>query len=164
MVVPFESSRTFGRAGLQAVPLWFPSEAPGMSHTPVNLLYSCGVHSIVAPEPHGFSHEILLYGETKEKTIDFAKGRTPKERADHTLVAKYPNIQKNQPSKRNAPAPNTSKAWSASPRSSYFEDLQHLVAVMVDDLHGELARFGLGERLAHRVVQTAPRGFVDLRP
>ena len=82
----------------------------------------------------------------------------------HTLVAKYPNIQKNQPNKRNAPAPNTSKAWSASPRSSYFEHLQHLVAVMVDDLHGELARFGLVERPAHRAVQTAPRGFVDLRP
>ena len=35
---------------------------------------------------------------------------------------------------------------------------------MVDDLHGKLARFGLVERSAHRSVQTAPSGFVDLCP
>ena len=53
---------------------------------------------------------------------------------------------------------------SSSHRSSYFKHLQHLVSVMVDDLHSQLARFWLVERPAHRVVQTAPGGFVDLCP
>src|SRR5713101_7768345 len=35
---------------------------------------------------------------------------------------------------------------------------------MVDNLDGDLARFGLVERPAHRTVQTAPGRFVDLGP
>lgn len=37
--------------------------SPGMSHTPVNRLYSCGFKSRVSPEPHGFPHKISQYGE-----------------------------------------------------------------------------------------------------
>ena len=48
-------------------------------------------------------------------------------------------------------------------RPSYFVHLQYFVAVMVDDLHGELAGFGLVEGPADRAVETAPGGFVDLR-
>ena len=40
----------------------------------------------------------------------------------------------------------------------HFKHLQHLVAVMVDDLHGDLAGFGLGERPALCAVETAPGG------
>lgn len=42
---------------------------PGMSHTPANRLYSYNGESVTLPEPHGFSHEIPLYGETKEKKM-----------------------------------------------------------------------------------------------
>ncbi len=47
--------------------------------------------------------------------------------------------------------------------TSYFKHLQHLVAVVVDDLHCNLARSGLVEWPAHCAVQTAPRAFVDVR-
>jgi len=50
------------------------------------------------------------------------------------------------------------------PEFSYFKHLQHLVAIMVDDLHGNLAGFRFVERLAHRAVQTAPSRCVDVPP
>src|SRR4051812_18947211 len=43
-------------------------------------------------------------------------------------------------------------------------DLHHFVAVMVDDLDGDLARVGPRERPARRRVQARPRGLVDLGP
>ena len=52
---------------------------------------------------------------------------------------------------------------SMSLRTSYFNHLQHLVAVMVDNLNGELTCSRLVERPAYRAVQTAPSGLVDLR-
>ena len=41
-------------------------------------------------------------------------------------------------------------------------DLQHLVAIVVDDLHGDLAGLGRIERVAASCVKGSPRGFVDL--
>ena len=38
--------------------------------------------------------------------------------------------------------------------------LKHLVAVVVDDLHGDLAGCGPVERPARSAVEAAPRGFV----
>ena len=40
----------------------------------------------------------------------------------------------------------------------HFKNLQHLVSVVVDDLDGDLAGFGFGERSAHCAVETAPVG------
>ena len=46
----------------------------------------------------------------------------------------------------------------------HLKHLQHFVAIMVDDFHGDLAGFGLGERATYRTVETAPGGFVYVRP
>ena len=43
-----------------------------------------------------------------------------------------------------------------------IEHFQHLVAVVVDNLHGDLARFGLIERATHSAVEALPRVFVNV--
>src|SRR5437763_1068207 len=45
-------------------------------------------------------------------------------------------------------------------RCLHRKHFQHFVAVVVDDFHGDLPRFGRIEGSAHGAVQTAPGGFI----
>jgi hypothetical protein len=49
-------------------------------------------------------------------------------------------------------------------RSLCLKRLQHLVTIVVDNFHGDLARVGPVERAAHRAVETAPGRFIDVGP
>lgn len=48
--------------------------------------------------------------------------------------------------------------------SSYLIHLQHHIAIVVDDLHGDSAAFGAVESPAARAVEFGPGGFVHLGP